>query len=187
MTVHKPINLRQHSQQTTQREMLTKKGLVDLLAGLPDEAEIRVDIKLNDLSRAKKCMPRGSSRLEFELAKEAEVDETGINIVGWVHGERLPNASERIMGVVLVEREVGLVKWFNDSKGLGFILREDGQDVFVHYEAIRGDGFRCLRAGAKVEYTLYQTSKGLQAQDVITLSEAEEAEEQEEMLNFNRY
>ena len=69
----------------------------------------------------------------------------------------------------MVEREVGVVKWFNDAKGLGFIVRDSGEDVFVHYEAIRGDGYRCLRAGSKVEYTLYHTNKGLQAQDVEQL------------------
>ena len=162
-----------------QRDVLTKKKLLDMIQDLPDDFEIRVDIKLSDVAKAKKCMHHGDHQLEFELSTEVVTHESSLSIAAWVHADRLPTPSERIMGVVLVEREVGTVKWFNDSKGLGFILRPDGQDVFVHYEAIRGDGFRCLRAGSEVEYTLYQTSKGLQAQDVITLSEPAEEEIEE--------
>jgi len=64
------------------------------------------------------------------------------------------------------ERVQGTVKWFNGSKGYGFIEREDGDDVFVHYSAIQGDGFRNLDEGQRVEFTVEQGSKGLQAADV---------------------
>ena len=61
----------------------------------------------------------------------------------------------------------GKVKWFNPSKGYGFITRDDGgEDVFVHYNAIRGDGYRSLDEGQKVEFTVTQGQKGLQAEDV---------------------
>jgi len=69
----------------------------------------------------------------------------------------------------MAEREQGTVKWFNGSKGFGFISREGGDDVFVHFSAIRGDGFRNLEEGQKVEFTVVQGDKGLQAQDVIAL------------------
>ncbi|MEH6625298.1 MAG: cold-shock protein [Motiliproteus sp.] len=67
------------------------------------------------------------------------------------------------------ERENGTVKWFNDAKGFGFITRTGGEDVFVHYRQIRGDGHKSLLEGQVVEYGLTQTPKGLQAEDVAGL------------------
>lgn len=64
------------------------------------------------------------------------------------------------------ERETGTVKWFNAEKGYGFISRESGGDVFVHYSEIRSSGFRTLDEGQRVEFTVAQSQKGLQAQDV---------------------
>ncbi|MFN2121015.1 MAG: cold-shock protein [Anaerolineales bacterium] len=61
------------------------------------------------------------------------------------------------------ERVIGTVKWFNGDKGYGFIAREGGPDVFVHYSAIEADGFRNLEEGQKVEFTVEQGPKGLQA------------------------
>jgi len=67
----------------------------------------------------------------------------------------------------MAERETGTVKWFNASKGYGFISREQGDDVFVHYSAIGGDGYRSLEEGQKVEFTVTDGQKGAQAQDVV--------------------
>jgi CspA family cold shock protein len=67
------------------------------------------------------------------------------------------------------ERVTGTVKWFNGAKGYGFIEREGGADVFVHYSAIRGDGFRNLEEGQTVEFNVEQGQKGLQATDVAVL------------------
>lgn len=61
---------------------------------------------------------------------------------------------------------LGIVKWFNNAKGFGFIGREDGPDVFVHYSAIAGDGYRSLEEGDSVEFQIVQGPKGLQAADV---------------------
>jgi cold shock protein len=61
----------------------------------------------------------------------------------------------------------GTVKWFNDAKGYGFISQSDGDDVFVHFSAIAGDGFRTLSEGDEVEFELDQTEKGPQATNVI--------------------
>ncbi len=61
---------------------------------------------------------------------------------------------------------VGKVKWFNDAKGFGFIQRDEGTDVFVHYTAIQGDGFKSLREGQDVEFDLYDSDKGPQARNV---------------------
>ncbi|HWJ24309.1 MAG TPA: cold-shock protein [Gemmatimonadaceae bacterium] len=64
-------------------------------------------------------------------------------------------------------RITGTVKWFNDAKGFGFISREGGPDVFVHFSAISGEGFKSLQEGAKVEYEVEQGAKGPQAKNVI--------------------
>lgn len=63
-------------------------------------------------------------------------------------------------------RESGFVKWFNNSKGYGFLERDQGGDVFVHYRAIRGEGYRSLEEGQRVEFAVTTGSKGLQAEDV---------------------
>jgi CspA family cold shock protein len=63
-------------------------------------------------------------------------------------------------------RQSGTVKWFNDAKGFGFITTEGGEDVFVHFSAIQGGGFRSLAEGAHVEFDVAQGPKGLQAQNV---------------------
>ena len=63
-------------------------------------------------------------------------------------------------------REKGVVKWFNPAKGYGFIQRENGEDVFVHYSAIQMEGYRTLDQGIEVEYDLKEGPKGLQAENV---------------------
>ncbi len=71
----------------------------------------------------------------------------------------------------MAEREVGTVKWFNNTKGFGFITRgDDAPDIFVHYSAIRGDGYRSLEEGQRVEFTVVDGQKGLQAQDVMVIT-----------------
>jgi CspA family cold shock protein len=63
-------------------------------------------------------------------------------------------------------KEQGTVKWFNADKGFGFIQRDSGEDVFVHYSAIRGDGYRSLDEGSRVSFLVETGHKGLQATDV---------------------
>jgi CspA family cold shock protein len=67
------------------------------------------------------------------------------------------------------ERTTGTVKWFNGSKGYGFIEREEGPDVFVHFSEIRGEGFRNLEEGQRVEFNVEQGQKGLQATGVAVV------------------
>jgi len=67
------------------------------------------------------------------------------------------------------DKEQGVVKWFNASKGYGFIERDSGGDVFVHFSAIVGDGFRNLEEGQRVEFIVTQGQKGPQAQDVVAI------------------
>ena len=72
---------------------------------------------------------------------------------------------------VMSERVQGKVKWFNASKGYGFLERPDGEaDVFVHFSAIQGDGFRTLEEGEPVEFSVAQTDKGLQAENVVKIN-----------------
>ena len=65
--------------------------------------------------------------------------------------------------------EQGKVKWFNDAKGFGFIGRQNGEDVFVHFSAIRSNGFRSLQEGQAVEFNVTKGPKGLQAENVQVL------------------
>ncbi|MAT57762.1 MAG: cold-shock protein [Ignavibacteriae bacterium] len=68
------------------------------------------------------------------------------------------------------DREVGTVKWFNNAKGFGFIQRENGEDVFVHFSSIVSEGYKSLKEGQKVEFKLGQGEKGPQAQNVQPVS-----------------
>jgi len=69
------------------------------------------------------------------------------------------------------EREMGTVKWFDAKKGYGFINRESGEDVFIHYSSIQGDGYRVLEDGQKVEFEVVQGRKGLEATNLTKVSE----------------
>ena len=72
-------------------------------------------------------------------------------------------------GAVMADRETGTVKWFNNAKGFGFIERQDGEDVFVHFNQLRGEGYRSLNDGQQVEFAVTKTDKGFQAEDVQPL------------------
>lgn len=63
----------------------------------------------------------------------------------------------------------GTVKWFNEKKGFGFIQQEGGPDVFVHFSAIKGNGFKTLAEGQKVEFEVLQDAKGAKAQNVVLI------------------
>ena len=67
------------------------------------------------------------------------------------------------------EKVSGTVKWFNESKGFGFIEQESGPDVFVHFSAIQAEGFKSLADGQKVEFTITDGQKGPQAADVVSI------------------
>lgn len=67
------------------------------------------------------------------------------------------------------ERYQGTVKWFNATKGYGFIERENGKDVFVHYSAIQSEGYRTLNEGQQVEFSIEEGAKGPHATDVVVL------------------
>ena len=82
-------------------------------------------------------------------------------------GGRTANISAPQSQISDENRETGTVKWFNTSKGFGFISRDSGDDIFVHFRAIRGEGHRVLVEGQRVEFSVMQRDKGLQAEDVI--------------------
>tara|TARA_B110000503_G_scaffold100005_1_gene149600 strand:+ start:30157 stop:30396 length:240 start_codon:yes stop_codon:yes gene_type:complete len=71
--------------------------------------------------------------------------------------------------VNMMSKTNGTVKWFNETKGFGFIEREDGPDVFVHFSAIQGDGFKTLADGQKVEFDVTDGQKGPQAENVVPI------------------
>jgi CspA family cold shock protein len=81
------------------------------------------------------------------------------------------NNLEHELGVrKMSERFQGTVKWFNAAKGYGFIGREDGDDVFVHFTAIQADGYRRLEEGQRVEFSIEEGPRGLQAANVVPLA-----------------
>ena len=65
--------------------------------------------------------------------------------------------------------KTGIVKWFNETKGFGFITRDSGEDIFVHFRSIRGEGHRTLKDGERVEFIVSDGDKGLQADDVVAI------------------
>ena len=69
----------------------------------------------------------------------------------------------------MADRENGTVKWFNNAKGFGFIAREQGDDIFVHYSAISAEGYRSLEEGQKVEFSVEEDAKGLRAKEVVAI------------------
>jgi CspA family cold shock protein len=69
----------------------------------------------------------------------------------------------------MAERETGTVKWFNSAKGYGFIVRDRGGEIFVHYSGIRSEGVRSLRDGQRVEFSVVQEDRGPKAQDVVVV------------------
>ena len=71
----------------------------------------------------------------------------------------------------MMEKSVGTVKWSDNAKGFGFIVNDDGEDVFVHYRSIEGDGYKTLAEGQQVEYLQTKSEKGWQAAEVIRLEE----------------
>lgn len=74
-----------------------------------------------------------------------------------------------VIQVKHMSTETGTVKWFNETKGFGFIERENGPDVFVHFSAIQGDGFKTLADGQKVEFNVTDGQKGPQAENVVAI------------------
>jgi CspA family cold shock protein len=82
--------------------------------------------------------------------------------------ERVPNLQGQHRKEIHM-RTTGTVKWFNDAKGFGFITSETGDDLFVHFSAIQGGGFRSLQEGSAVEFDVVQGPKGLQAANVVAI------------------
>lgn len=90
-------------------------------------------------------------------------------MAGWPHDPQPQSVSQG--RARLVSQYKGKVKWFNNAKGYGFIGRDDGPDVFVHYSAIQNDGYKSLKEGDEVEFDIIQGQKGPQADQVIRQSQ----------------
>jgi CspA family cold shock protein len=107
--------------------------------------------------------PYGTILVAFESAVASSESHSTVNAARLLRFDRHPEvliAGKRIM------KETGTVKWFNAGKGYGFISRENGEDVFVHFSAIEASGYRSLEEGSKVTFVVGRGPKGLQAQQV---------------------
>lgn len=159
----------------TEVNTLTKKRLLELLEQVPDDNEIRIALRRDEVSKANKVagydMTTDCGTLLFEMRDSLSFMDNQVLLTAWVSRDRLPVKPERIPGDIVSEKEMGTVKWFNDAKGFGFILRDDGagEDVFVHYDDIQGEGYRSLSMGRRVSFSLHRTQKGLLAKDVVLI------------------
>lgn len=115
----------------------------------------------------------GVDKLTFQTIYDKNSAVVAVRSVAPTGGERyaLPKSYQFLERkyVKMAERQNGTVKWFNASKGYGFISSEDGQEYFVHYSEINSTGYRSLQEGQQVEFTAFQGDKGLQAQNVSVL------------------
>jgi len=110
--------------------------------------------------------------LEEVERRRSKARSLGCFIFDWSDGfEEAPHILFSYLTEVksMSERIIGTVKWFNGSKGYGFLSQPEGADVFVHYSAIQSDGYRSLQEGQKVEFSIEKGPKGLQAANVIPM------------------
>jgi len=133
----------------------------------------------NDLNpqaeAAEEEVPAEAEVEEETFAVEAEVDETfeaeEASVEVEAEAEAEAEAEETEEAEEAGEKVEGTVKWFSNPKGYGFISREGGEDVFVHYSAIQGSGFRSLSAGERVEFVVKPSDKGPRAAEVRSLEQ----------------
>ncbi|WP_176503598.1 cold-shock protein [Cobetia sp. 5-11-6-3] len=144
--------------------------IISLLLALPAPLLIAVFITLTGGELAD-TLSTALSIEGFELAYAAAA--VAVFILLLVATLAIPVLTPRSAALAEVEdddREIGEVKWFNVNKGYGFVTRESGEDVFVHFRAIRGKGHRTLAEGQKVRYHVISNERGLQADDVTVIT-----------------
>ncbi|TDU24073.1 putative cold-shock DNA-binding protein [Chromohalobacter marismortui] len=153
------------------RKIFLRCSLISVLLAIPSPLLIALFVTLS------------GSVLEFSLLLEADgiaiaYSATALAVfllllLGTLSTQALAPRSSQLAHLAELEnddREIGEVKWFNVNKGYGFITRDSGEDVFVHFRAIRGKGHRTLAEGQKVRYHVIENERGLQADDVTVIS-----------------
>lgn len=148
------------------RKVILRCSLVSLLFAIP--APLLVALFVTLFGGAITDMLAGVGMLQVYLATGLAVFLVLLAATLAMH-----SLSPRLATIAEVEnddREIGEVKWFNVNKGYGFITRDGGEDVFVHFRAIRGKGHRTLAEGQKVRYYVVENERGLQADDVTVIT-----------------
>ncbi|MDV6320265.1 cold shock domain-containing protein [Chromohalobacter sp. HP20-39] len=153
------------------RKIFLRCSFISVLLAIPSPLLIALFVTLS------------GSVLEFSLLLEADgiaiaYSATALAVfvlllLGTLSTQALAPRSSQLAHLAELEnddREIGEVKWFNVNKGYGFITRDSGEDVFVHFRAIRGKGHRTLAEGQKVRYHVIENERGLQADDVTVIS-----------------
>ena len=109
--------------------------------------------------------PRSTAPVIYQVKPGTVTGDGGhLSTTDWRYARQTATAHDR--EATKLSREQGVVKWFNASKGYGFIQRQSGEDVFVHFSAIQGDGYKTLDEGQHVEFDVAQGRKGQEAQNV---------------------
>ncbi|WP_221799043.1 cold-shock protein [Oceanobacter mangrovi] len=141
-------------------------GVIVLVAFWVSSVALLGELKLADGTLVSDAMPSSLALIVFVAGLVA-----GLIVSALANGDAEPRRRSRSSGTVVEEdvedgRERGVVKWFNVKKGFGFITWDEGEDVFVHFRSIRGQGHRSLTEGQRVKFTVVRGDKGPQAEDV---------------------
>jgi cold shock CspA family protein len=130
----------------------------------------RSDAGKNSRNSTRSNARENSRENSRESAREPSREKQGSGRQKSSESKQQAKASEAANSYTSASTETGTVKWFNASKGFGFIVRENGDEIFVHHRSIQGDGRRSLQDGAAVSFYVVTTDKGPQAEDVSQLS-----------------
>ncbi|QOR37519.1 cold shock domain-containing protein [Billgrantia diversa] len=152
------------------RKVIFRCTLISLVLALPAPLLIALSLALADVGLPQQLLTLLEPGGFVAGYIAAALAVFGLLLVATLATHALSPQMAVLAAVENDDREIGEVKWFNVNKGYGFIKRESGEDVFVHFRAIRGRGHRTLAEGQKVRYHVIENERGLQADDVTVIT-----------------